>query len=171
MKRRGDLNEKEKHFVTAFIKEPNGAKAARAAGYSPKAAKEQASRLLTRANVKAEIEKRRAKIAERAEIDAAYVLRQAVEAHERCMQEIRPFMNRKGVHQTDEAGNLLYVFNASGALKALELVGKHVNVGAFKDNGEHTGQGGKPLSLTLQQFIFNSVENDRAKQIEGDEIW
>ena len=38
MKRCGDLNEKEKHFVTAFIKEPNETKAAISADYSRKAA-------------------------------------------------------------------------------------------------------------------------------------
>ena len=157
MKRRGDLNEKEKRFVAAFIKEPNGAKAAISAGYSRKTAKEQASRLLTRVNVKAEIEKWRTKVAERTEIDAAFVLRQAVELYKRCMQEIRPFTDHKGVHQAGEEGNSLYVFDARGALRALELIGKHVSVGAFKDRGERKGEPGKPISLALQQFIVNAT--------------
>jgi phage terminase small subunit len=39
----------------------------------------------------------------------------------------------------DEAGNPLYEFNALGASKALELVGKHVSIQAFKDKVEHSG--------------------------------
>ena len=131
MKRRGNLNEREKHFVTAFIQEPNGAKAARLAGYSPKTAKVQASRLLTRPHVRAEIDKSRARVVERAEVDAAYVLCQAVEVHERCMQEVKPLAHSKGNAVKDGEGNVIYVFDAAGAIRSLEIIGKHKSVQAF----------------------------------------
>jgi phage terminase small subunit len=80
-----------------------------------------------------------------AQVDAAYVLRQAAKLHERCMQEIEPFTDRKGNHITDEKGRPLYVFDSSGAARALELVGKHVDVAAFKERSEVSGPGGGPI--------------------------
>ena len=166
MKRRGDLNEKEKRFVMAFINQPNGTKAAIAAGYSAKTAKVQASRLLTRANVQAELERWRSQVGERTKIDAAYVLRQAVELYERCVQEIRPFRDRNGVHQTDKEGNGLFVFNAPGALRALQLIGKHASVRAFKDSPRHPGDRGLAISVRLQHFILNALKGDTEKRAE-----
>lgn len=40
----------------------------------------------------------------------------------------------------DEEGNLLFTFNAAVAARALELVGKHVNIGAFKERVEVSGE-------------------------------
>ncbi len=50
------LSPKRLLFCHEYVKDLNGAQAAIRAGYSPKAAKEQAARLLTNANVKAEID-------------------------------------------------------------------------------------------------------------------
>lgn len=52
------LTAQQELFVEEFIKCRKGAEAARRAGYSPKTAKVQASRLLTNANLLAEIEER-----------------------------------------------------------------------------------------------------------------
>jgi hypothetical protein len=47
-------------------------------------------------------------------------------------------------------------FNARGALRALELIGKHASVGAFKISEPTSGER-KHISLELQQFIFNAI--------------
>jgi phage terminase small subunit len=107
------------------------------AGYSP--SRKNASRLRANEDVSARIDELLSRVAEVAVVDAAYVLKQAVKLHERCMQEIEPWLDRRGAQVRDEQGNPLYVFNAAGAAKALELVGKHVSVQAFKDKIEHTG--------------------------------
>jgi phage terminase small subunit len=49
-------------FIAEYIKDGNGQRAAIAAGYSPKTARAQASRLLTRAQVKAEVEQAKAEV-------------------------------------------------------------------------------------------------------------
>lgn len=49
------LEEKQKAFCREYLVDLNGTQAAIRAGYSKKAAKEQASRLLTKANIQAEI--------------------------------------------------------------------------------------------------------------------
>ena len=54
-------NNKERSFIIEYLKDFNGARAAIKAGYSRKAAKEIASRLLTKANIKESIEKALAK--------------------------------------------------------------------------------------------------------------
>lgn len=90
-------------------------------------------------HVAARIAELKAERCERTSIDADYVLRQAVKLHERCMQEVKPKVHRNGDQVEDEEGNPVYEFNAAGAAKSLELVGKHVNVQAFKDRIEHSG--------------------------------
>lgn len=52
------LTERQKRFVEEYIQSGNATQSAIKAGYSPKAAKEAASRLLTFVNVKSEVEAR-----------------------------------------------------------------------------------------------------------------
>jgi len=55
------------------------------------------------------------------------------------MSEIRPVLNPKTRKQVyDDDGNALFTFNAAAANRALELVGKHVEVAAFKERVEHS---------------------------------
>lgn len=133
------MTPKQEAFVREYLIDLNATQAAIRAGYSAKTAQEQGSRLLSNVMVATAISEAAARRAERVEIDADYVLRQAVKLHERCMQEISPITDRKGDPVRDEAGNPLYEFNALGASKALELVGKHVAIQAFKDKVEHSG--------------------------------
>lgn len=127
------LSPKQQRFVEEYLVDLNGTQAAIRAGYSAKTAEQQGSRLLRNVQVSTALTEAKTKRSERLAIDADYVLQQAVKLHERCMQEIAPVVDRKGQQVTDEAGNLLFEFNAAGAAKALELVGKHVKVGAFKE--------------------------------------
>jgi len=128
------MTTREDRFAEEYPIDLNGKQAAIRAGYSPKTAEQIASRLLRKVKVKEAIEKALAERSEKTKIDAEYVLKQAVKLHERCMQEIEPFTDRKGNHLLDENGRPIYIFNSSGAAKALELVGKHVNIQAFQDN-------------------------------------
>lgn len=133
------MTPKQQAFVDEYLIDLNATQAAIRAGYSAKTAQEQASRLLSNVIISDAVAAAMQKRSEEVGIDAAYVLRQAVKLHERCMQEISPITDRKGEHVKDEAGNPLYEFNALGASKALELVGKHVSIQAFKDKIEHSG--------------------------------
>lgn len=129
------LTPKQQRFVEEYLIDLNGKQAAIRAGYSAKTAEMQASRLLSYAKVSQAVSEAKMARSEETGIDQAYVLRQAVKLHERCMQEVSPIIDRKGQQVTDGAGNPLFEFNAAGAAKALELVGKHVTIGAFKENG------------------------------------
>lgn len=140
------LNEKQKRFCEEYLVDMNGTQAAIRAGYSKKTAQEQSSRLLSNAIVQEYVAKLRQEQQERTKIDADWVLKQAVELHLRCMQDIKPVINPiTGEQMTDEDGNRLFRFDASGAAKGLELAGRNVLVQAFKDVSKVEGS----LSVSL----------------------
>jgi phage terminase small subunit len=68
------LTPRQQLFVLSYVAAPNAAAAARAAGYSEKTAKQQGARLLTNANVAAEIGRRQAEVSSELEITAENVL-------------------------------------------------------------------------------------------------
>ena len=138
------LTVKQQAFVAEYLVDLCGAQAAIRAGYSENTATEQASRLLTNVKVAAAIAEAQAKRAERTEVSQDYVLNNLVEVVERCMQK-RPVCNAKGEQVNDEDGNNLWSFNAQGANKGLELLGRHL--GMFKEQHEHTGKNGGPIPV------------------------
>lgn len=145
-----ELTAKERRFVEEFLVDLNATQAAIRAGYSEKTANQQATQIMARPRVQEAIAAARAAQAKRTQIDADYVLRQAVKLHERCMQEIKPYTDRKGEQIYDEDGNALFVFNANGAAKALELIGKHVGVQAFREQVGLGGLDGGPVKTIAE---------------------
>jgi phage terminase small subunit len=122
------LTDKQELFCKEYIIDLNGTQAAIRAGYSEKTARAIATENLAKPNIQDRITELRAEREERLKIDADWVLRQAVKVHERCMQAEPVII---GGEPTGE-----YKFDSSGANKALELVGKHVNVQAWKERLE-----------------------------------
>lgn len=151
------LTAKQERFVEEYLIDLNATQAAIRAGYSPKGATVRGAELLANRKVSEVVAARQAERSERTEIDADYVLRQAVKLHERCMQEIEPFTDRKGNHVHDDEGHPLYVFNSTGAAKALELVGKHVGVQAFREQLGVGNPDGTPLTLDPSGMSTNSL--------------
>lgn len=119
-----ELDEKQKRFVEEYVIDLNGAAAAVRAGYSKDSAKEQASRLLTKDNVKAYLNEKQAIIGERNGLTQDWVLDRLKLVAERCMQA-EPVLDNRG-QPTGE-----YIFQAQGANRSLELLGKHL--GLFGD--------------------------------------
>ena len=78
------LSPKEQRFVEEYLIDSNGAQAAIRAGYARRSAKVTASRLLTKANLKAALATRRAAITESVEISQEMVL-------EGLLQEARAY--------------------------------------------------------------------------------
>jgi phage terminase small subunit len=142
-----ELTAKQRIFVAEYLKDLNATQAAIRAGYSDKSAGRIAGELLEKTPIRAAIDAALAAREERTQIDADYVLRQAVKLHERCMQEVEPFTDRKGNPILDEHGRPVFSFNAAGAAKALELVGKHVRVKAFEDQVKNTIEGSVTITV------------------------
>lgn len=82
---------------------------------------------------------------EKEKISDDYVLSNLREIVERCMQK-EPVMKR-GIQVTDEAARPLFSFDSRGALKGLELMGKHI--GLFSEKVQLSGAGGGPLLDSL----------------------
>ena len=112
------LSPKQLQFVKEYIVDYNGTKAAERAGYSPKTANEQASRLLANVNIQAALNNVKKKQDERLEISQDYVLRVIKDTIERCAQA-EAVIDKEG-NPTGE-----YRFDAQAVLKGAELLGKH----------------------------------------------
>lgn len=157
------LTPKQCRFVEEYLVDLSATAAARRAGYSAKTAHSCGPRLLANAGVAAAIAKAKRGRSEATKIDAEWVLRQAVELHLRCMQQIKPALHPKTRRQLkDEAGNLLYTFNANGASRALELIGKHIDIGAFEDRVHVSGD------ASIIERIRAGRARVRARTIEGE---
>ncbi len=134
------LTPKQRRFVEEYLIDLNATRAAVRAGYSEKTARQIGSENLSKPAIQEAITRAKRDRSEATKIDAEWVLHQAVELHRRCMQEVKPALHPKTRKQMkDEEGNLLFVFNAAAANRSLELVGKHVDIGAFKDRLEVSG--------------------------------
>lgn len=123
-----NITDQQELFCKEYIIDLNATQAAKRAGYSEKTAQEQGSRLLSNVMVQERITELKSDREKRLQIDADWVLKQAVKVHERCMQAEPVII---GGEPTGE-----YKFDSAGANKSLELVGKHVNVQAWKEKLE-----------------------------------
>lgn len=123
------LSAKLDRFCLEYVVDYNGAQAAIRAGYSEKSAKVTAAKLLTNANVLARVRQLQEEQAKRLSLNSDMVVAKIMETYSRCMQA-EPVMEwdymAKEYKPTGE-----YTFDSKGALRALELLGKHI--GMFAD--------------------------------------
>lgn len=126
------MTDKQQAFIREYLIDFNITQAAIRAGYSPKTAYSIGQKLLKNAEVKQAIDTAMNERKERTELSADYVLKNLQEIVERTMQR-QPVMS-KGVQAVDEQGNNLWCFDAKNAIKALELLGRHL--GIFTDKHE-----------------------------------
>ena len=135
------LSPKQTRFVEEYLIDLNATQAAIRAGYSRNSARQIGDENLSKPGIAAAVAMAKRKRSEAANIDAEWVLKQAVELHQRCMQEIRPVRNPMTREQVyDDNGHDLFTFNAAAANRSLEIIGKHVEVAAFKDRLEVSGE-------------------------------
>ena len=121
------LTDQQKEFCRFYVASPdfNQTQAAINAGYSEKTAYSIGNRLLKNVEVKKYIERLKKERVERVEISADEVLKDLIEIKERCMQA-KPVLGMFGQQVKDSEGNNIWKFDAKGATKAIELIGKHI---------------------------------------------
>ena len=78
-----------------------------------------------------------------------------------------PVMKR-GIQVTDEADRPLYSFDSRGALKGLELIGKHI--GLFSEKVQLSGAGGGPLLDSLSIRLVRPGERAGQGAGQGGEL-
>lgn len=131
-------------FIRLYPLLLNATEAAKQAGFSVKTAYSQGQRLLKDVDVAAAIQFQMDKHAKKCDITAENILESIVEVRERCMQRV-PVMRRvEGeLVQKIEDGQGVWEFDSRGALKANELLGKHLKL--FTDRVEIEGN----VSITV----------------------
>lgn len=142
------LTDKQTAFVREYLVDLNATQAAIRAGYSERTASRIGPQLLGKTCVREAIEKAQAKRARRVEVTQDYVLSNLVEVVERTMQRA-PVLDRKGEQVTDEEGRAVWTFDAKGANRALELLGKHLGIFTDKVKAEVSGPDGGPVASEI----------------------
>ena len=142
------LTDKQTAFVREYLVDLNATQAAIRAGYSERTASRIGPQLLGKTCVREAIEKAQAKRARRVEVTQDYVLSNLVEVVERTMQRV-PVLDRKGEQVTDEEGRAVWTFDAKGANRALELLGKHLGIFTDKIRAEVSGPDGGPMASEI----------------------
>lgn len=146
-----ELKPREIAFANAWIKHKSASKAALEAGYSPTCARRMGSKLYRMPHIRACIDKMLAAASAACLVNSEYVIDNLKEIVERCMQA-KPFMIFNPVkrrmeqdtalveYEDEETKELksetqgIWCFDAQGANKALELLGRNLKM--FSDKLE-----------------------------------
>ncbi|WP_447515631.1 terminase small subunit [Escherichia coli] len=152
------LTDKQEMFCREYLVDLNATQAAIRAGYSEKTANEQGAQNLAKLSIAERIAELKSERNEAVKVDAEYVLRRLVEIDEMDVLDIVlangelkaikdwPKVWRttlSGMDVTEMAGDsagLLKKIKWPDKVKNLELLGKHIDVQAFKEKVEHSGE-------------------------------
>ena len=123
-----NLTDQQTLFCSEYLIDLNATKAAIRAGYKEDSARQQGSRLLTKDDIQDLIAELKLERSKRVQIDADYVLTGLKELNDICM-------GRKELSLTNKDGALesTKLFEPAAANKSYELMGKHTDVGCFKE--------------------------------------
>lgn len=123
------LTPKQERFCEEYLIDLNATQAAIRAGYSKDTAKVIGSQNLSKLNIAEYITSLREERSKVTKIDAAWVLKASVDLYDKCMEAEK--LKDKDGNDTGYAK-----FQPAGAGKALELIGKHVDVQAYAEKQE-----------------------------------
>ena len=134
------LTARQRTFVVEYLRDPNGKKAAVAAGYSPAGAEVAASRLLRHPKVAQFLREQMQKVEATALVDATWVLRKLRKVAVKCTSEEK--------------------WDAAGANRALELLGKHLAM--FIDRKTLEGAEGGPVEIRIVDLGADAPDPEEA---------
>jgi len=155
------MTNKQKAFITEYLKDKNCTQSAIRAGYSSKTAYSIGQENLRKPEIKAEIQKLMDIAINKALVSVEYVIEGLKEVSERCMNKV-PVMEfdrakKRYVQKQDENGKDVWGFDSAGANKSLELLGKYLNV--FKGDNTDTN--------TNVYFTYYHKPKDKDKNINN----
>ena len=168
-----NLTPKQQRFVEEYLIDLNATQSAIRAGYSEKTANEQGSRLLANVSISEAIAEAQNKRTEQTQIDAAYVLKRLVEIDQMDVLDImdddgnvrplrdwpkiwRQYISNIETISMDDGEGWLKKIKWPDKVKNLELLGRHVSVGAFKDKVEHSGK----LEIQSLSDLMDELSSD-----------
>jgi phage terminase small subunit len=176
------LTDKQELFAREYLSDLNATQAAKRAGYSEKTAYSIGQENLKKPEIQTRIAELNAERLERTRVGADYVLRRLVEIDQMDVLdillangELKPIKDwpktwrttLSGMDVTEMPGDVpgsLKKIKWPDKVKNLELLGKHVDVQAFKEQAthEHTGKNGGPIEYT---DITKEELEDRLKEL------
>ena len=173
------LTPKQQRFTEEYLVDLNATQAAIRAGYSAKTAEQQGYRLLTNVQVSAGIAAAQQERSKRTQIDADWLLRRLADEAEADLADLYteagelkpvhewPAVWRKGLvagievlEEFDGSGRdrksvgLVRKVKLADRVKVKELIGRHVNVAAFREKVEHSGPGGGPIKTENAVHLY-----------------
>ena len=154
---------KQNVFVQEYLKDMNATQAAIRAGYSAHTAYSIGQRLLSNVEISQAIDAAMSERSERAKLTADYVLQNLHEIAQRCMQK-SPVMV-KGEQAIDEEGRHLWTFDAKNALRALELIGKHMGMFSDKNRQQEETPEDVKIQIAIRRAIL-SMEAEQHMQVQ-----
>ncbi|MES2875305.1 MAG: terminase small subunit [Bacteroidota bacterium] len=131
-----ELSSKQELFCQEYLIDLVASRAYKRAGFTASndnVAAVEGHKLLRNPNVHARIGELMEERSKKLLIDAYHVMQTLVEINQRCMAKVTPVLEfdpveKKMVQTQDEAGNKVYVFDAAGANRSIELIGKHLKM-------------------------------------------
>ena len=179
------LTPKQALFVVEYLKDLNAEQAALRAGYSATTARRGA--ILSDPRVQRAVEEGAKARADRTQINADWVLRRLAAMADADMSDLYgpggellpadqwPEVWRRGLVAGIEAdetridGGLTVTtrkVKLADRIRTLELIGRHVAVGAWREKVEHTGPGGGPVqTVTMTPDEFRAIASDIAGRV------
>jgi len=167
------MTPKQQRFIDEYQVDLNAAAAARRTGYSPKRADALGHETLRKPEVAAAIAAAQQSRSQRTQVDADWVLKRL---HRDATANIADLFDEQGkmkapdqwpeawrqglvvgVESFEEYAfedgvkrpiGMVRKLKLSERSKYVEMIGRHVDVGAFRDRVEHTGKGGGPIPHT-----------------------
>lgn len=126
------MTDKQINFCREYVKDYNGTQAAIRAGYSEKTAAVKASQLLKNKDILNTIKQYQKELVESSCLTEEKVIAKVEEILDRCMSA-EPVMEwNYEEHCYEPTGE--YQFDSKGALKAIEMLGKHLGMFDKKEN-------------------------------------
>lgn len=183
------LTDKQEMFCREYLIDLNATQAAIRAGYSAKTANRTASENMSKPDIQSRIAELKAQRNDLVGINATYVLNRLVEIDQMDVLdiltstgELKPIIQWPKVWRTTLSGLDVIEMAAEGnktallkkikwpdKVKNLEMLGKHIDVMAFKEQTthEHTGKNGGPIEMaTLTKEEYKAA---RREMLEDDD--
>ena len=129
------LKKRQELFCQEYVVDYNGTQAAIRAGYSEKSARQHSVKMLSNASILARVRELQSEQVERLAVSQDYVVMQLIDTYNCCREPspVREYDAESG--EWVETG--MYQFDSKGALRALELLGKHL--GMYNDKLQISG--------------------------------